>query len=351
MKENKTGFRLRNRVRKSEHENETAERQQQASLAAEMANLKSEKIRLHVRQLIFNGVVSGGMALGIYGVNSLEASEQADFEARKQAIQKIEPVIGSAECNRKTGASKSEQERYSKFLSVLNSKYKELWEENSECKRMGHHLCGMYADERESSLFCPYINNPQFEANFETDGQFRLQVANFVELNKEHFWASHGIQWFIRIMLVSSALGILLVRLSKLRTRLNELSERQQEIKLQLINAIMKTPEPVKTEADSDAELRQEFDRVVREMKRLLKKKNKIIKAMQERFKVKGENAGSAYRKDPATDLQMDRLQKIRVALDNGDFKHAQQYFEFVLEEAEPINDCDLEEAETKTAS
>ncbi len=348
MKEAKTGPRLKNRVRKAGHSNEVVERQKQKSLITEADTLRREKISLHVRQFIFNGLMSGGVALGIYGVNALEASEQADFEVRKQEIQKIEPIIGSVECNRKTGASISEQEKYSEFLRMLNSKYYELWVENLECNRIGSQLCGLEQDDRESSLFCSYINNPQFEVSFETDKQFRERVEKFVGLNQEQFWASHKVQWFMRIMLIGSALGILLARLSKLRKRLNEMSERQHKIRHQMINAMVKPAEPLEMEAAWDVELRQEFEKVVREMKRLLKKKDKIINSIQGRFKVKDENAGSAYRKDPSAYLQMDRLEKIRVALDNGDFEHAQQYFDFVLEESEPTNDVETEESEEK---
>jgi hypothetical protein len=286
-----------------------------------------------------NTLLCGGVALGIYGMNSLEDRGQAELAARKQEIQKFEPVIGSTHCNRSTAASPAQYEVYKKFSVMLSDKYSKI----SELNDVG-------LDRTNSKLFCSYLNNPQFEASFENDVQFREQVFGFLQLSNEwHFWDDvTGLKWLTRILLVLTALGISITSLENLRNRLYAISKREESKNAK--NMISSPVEQLKTvEQDPDALLRQTFDEIIAEMDRLLQKKNGVIAEMQSRFI--GKNGGGAYRKNPAKDQQVDRLQKLRIALDKGDFKKAKTYFEFVLEEAEPTNDVEEDQSEAKTGS
>ncbi len=306
-----------------------------------------------------NGLLIGTLAMGFYGIHKLAETEQEALESRKPEIARLEEIVGSSKCQKETAASVPQMEYYYNFAYMLHQTYPELWYSNQACGRK-HGFCdfgGTVEYLRETTLFCPYLNNSQFESKFHNDSLFREQVASYVKMQVEDIYLEDNYKTFFRLLLAGAALGISIRSLFKLSPLWSDLkgSLRRKKDHLKKLNTQRELLAQVHqivdnfTEQESSgaqlSELNGQFRELLAEMIEVHRKRKAVFDSMKQLL-VKGQPGNGVYREDPVADLSKERLQRMRIALDNDDLEQAKEQFEALLEEALPEGEEQEAEAE-----
>jgi hypothetical protein len=314
--------------------------------------------RAMLSTVLNNGLLIGALAAASYGMYGISVKEQEEMASRRPEIERLEEIIGSGQCEKDAGVYLAQQDAYKNFTVMLKNKYPDVWSDNRVCHKEGWTNC-LTDNEflRQSTLYCPYINNPLFEGQFINDKVFRDQVASYAKLRDGDIYIPAGVKQVFNGLWLFAVLGISIHTIKKLKKLWGKLKHsmkcRDQHWQSAELQQASRAEEyqiaGSSTEANENIDMADgsDFNKQSRELLDELldaKRKETTILAAIKQLLVKGQPGAGVYREGPVAELPKERLERMRIALNNDDIDQATKQFEALLEEVQPVEEVQGEE-------